>query len=225
MRILSVALLCIFAQASVDSKATQDASAAVWVNATTLHWNSHRPCATENTQCVKTAQQRLGEMAKQVGAKIVGAVELKDGHLALPGWQSSGQQCDNSTAMVAPGWRITKSGGFCMGGDVNKGFAVALVVPPEAVEGCPDLCVLMGHFPHPGHNVTGREEITRVCGAVMDRCMVGMGDWNAADPSPSWATLIGGKPALVAPRSNTCCYPFTVFSYDHTVTNIDRRSA
>merc|ERR1712216_468623 len=78
----------------------------------------------------------------------------------------------------------------------------------------------MGHFPHPGHNVTEREEITRVCGAVMDRCMIGMGDWNAADPSPSWATLIGGKPALVAPRSNTCCYPFTVFSYDHTVTNI-----
>jgi len=159
-------------------------------------------------------------MAKQVGAKIVGAVELKDGHLALPGWQSSGQQCDNSAVMVAPGWNISNSGGFCMGGDPNKGFAVALVTPPQLVRGCSKLCVFMGHVPHPGARVTGHDEIVKVCDGAEKQCMIAMSDWNVENISGRWKTLIGGKPSLVEPHDKTCCYPLFIYAFDHTATNI-----
>lgn len=191
-----------------------------YLSATTLHWNSHRPCATSRGDCVAAAQKRLGEMAGEVGASIVGAVELKDGYKALPNWQSSGQQCDNSVVMVAPGWSITNSGGHCMGGDGNKGFAVALVTPPEQVAGCSALCVAMGHVPHPGHQIDGHDEIASVCGGAEQNCMIMMADWNIDDVSSPWGTLVGGSPVLNEPQELTCCYNTWCCRYDHTVTNI-----
>lgn len=192
------------------------------VAVTTLHWNSHRPCATENATCISMAQRRLGEMAEEVGASIVGAVELKDAGTALPGWQSSGEQCDHSAVMVAPGWKITKSGGFCINNDTTKGFAVALVTPPEVIAGCPALCVIMAHVPHgDGVNLTGHDVIDNVCGAAATSCLIGMADWNALDISSRWKSLIGGSPSLVDPQVKpTCCHPLYILPFDHVATNI-----
>merc|ERR1712228_1034955 len=111
------------------------------------------------------AKQRLAALANEVGAKVVGTVELKNAPDALPGWQSTGVQCDNSAVMVAPGWSIANSGGHCMNGDSAKGFAVALVTPPEQVQGCSALCILMGHVPHgSGGGTSGHSKISSVCG-------------------------------------------------------------
>lgn len=191
------------------------------VAVTTLHWNSHRPCATDNADCVQRAQQRLAEMAAEVGASIVGAVEMKDSATAFEGWQSSGMQCDHSAVHVAPGWTVERSGGFCMNGDESKGFAVASVTPPSAIQGCPSLCVMMAHVPHgDGVNITGHEEVQRVCGDAASSCMIAMGDWNANDIGTRWESLIGGAPTLVEPHALTCCYPIGLLRYDHTATNI-----
>jgi len=189
------------------------------VDATTLHWNAHRPCATDQASCIGAAQSRLGAMAGEVGAQIVGAVELKDAIVALPGWQSTGMQCDNSAVMVAPGWAIVKSGGYCMNGDAAKGFAVALVTPPQQVAGCQSLCVMMGHVPHDGVS-SGGSKIAEVCGDARTSCMIGMGDWNTEDISSRWAALVGGAAALVEPHEKTCCYNKFVYAFDHTATNI-----
>merc|ERR1711976_55397 len=118
-------------------------------------------------------------MAHEVGAKIVGTVELKGGCDAMHGWACSGVQCDNSAVMVAPGWIIIKSGGACMNGHHSKGFAVALVKPAEHVPGCPNLCIAMGHVPHgSGSSTTGHSEIVRVCGDAHHKCAIMMADWN-----------------------------------------------
>lgn len=159
-------------------------------------------------------------MANEVGAAIVGAVELKDGYKALPGWQSSGQQCDNSVVMVAPGWSVANSGGHCMGGDKAKGFAVALVNPPEQVAGCSALCVLMGHVPHPGNPIDGHDVISSVCGGSEQQCMIAMADWNTDSVGSAWSTLVGGSPVLSEPHDKTCCYNSFSYAFDHTVTNI-----
>lgn len=194
------------------------------MDVTTLHWNIHRPCGTSDSGCIAAAKQRLGQMASEVGAKVVGAVELKDAVAALLGWQNTGMQCDNSAVMVAPGWSISKSGGFCMNGDSSKGFAVALVTPAEQVQGCPALCILMGHVPHGSGQVSGHSKIVEVCGdSVVKSCSIMMGDWNADDVSSRWNSLIGGSTTLVEPHEKTCCWhpdPEYRYKYDHTVTNI-----
>merc|ERR1712183_177661 len=94
------------------------------------------------------------------------------------------------------GWQISGSGGHCMGGDSNKGFAVAKVVPPEPVQGCPSLCVFMGHVPHPGATCDGHDEISQVCGGAEQQCMVAMADWNTADIWGRWQTLEGHQALL-----------------------------
>lgn len=198
---------------------TPTPSPAAEVDATTLHWNAHRPCATDQASCISAAQSRLGQMASEVGAQIVGAVELKDAVKALPGWQSTGMQCDNSAVMVAPGWSIIKSGGYCMNSNVYKGFAVALVTPPQEVAGCQHLCVMMGHVPHEGV-YSGGSEVEAVCGEVRASCMIGMGDWNADDISSRWGALVGGTTVLVEPHDKTCCYNSFANAFDHTATNI-----
>lgn len=193
------------------------------LDATTLHWNSHRDCATARQDCIRKAQQSLASMARQAGAKIVGAVEFANSFDALPNWDTTGQQCDYSAIMVAPGWRITRKGGHCMGGDSNKGFAVAKVTPPRSVRGCPSLCVFMGHVPHPGARLDGYSEIASVCGGAERQCMIAMGDWNRADYDvhKAWSTLFGGSPSLIQPkRDATCCYNKYSLPYDHTATNI-----
>lgn len=191
------------------------------VDVTTLHWNVHRPCGTDNSNCISLAQQRLGQIASEVGAKVVGVVELKNAVDALPGWQSTGMQCDNSAVMVAPGWSISKSGGYCMNQDSAKGFAVALVTPDEPVYGCPALCIIMGHVPHSsGSAISGHSEIASVCGDAVGSCSIMMGDWNAEDIGSRWNSLIGGSTTLVEPHDITCCYPDYKYRFDHTATNI-----
>lgn len=215
---------CVPSQFGTDSQFnTHVKGSAGTLAATTLHWNIHRPCGTDDGPCIAAAQKRLGEMAQEVGAQLVGAVELKNAVQALPGWQSSGMQCDNSAIMVAPGWSVRNSGGFCMNGDSAKGFAVALVQPPQPVQGCSSLCIFMGHVPHgSGTSITGHSEIANVCGGAVGACTIAMGDWNAEDISTRWRSLIGGSPALVEPHDKTCCLgsPGYIFAYDHTATNI-----
>lgn len=192
-----------------------------YLDATTLHWNSHRPCATDNPDCIARAQKSLGVLAHKVGAKIVGTVELHQASKALPGWQSTGEQWDWATIMVAKGWQISKSGGWAMGGDKAKGFAVAVVEPPEAVQSCPSLCVFMGHVPHPGSKLDGHDEIDRVCGGLKHGCMIAMADWNRDDIRGVWSTLMHDSPQLVEPHDKTCCYNDGFSNrFDHTSTNI-----
>jgi len=209
---------------SIDFKGliTNLAHAEGTVDATTLHWNSHRPCATDGGACSAKARSSLASMARQVGAKIVGAVEMRDAIRALPGWQNTGMQCDNSAIMVAPGWTVEKRGGFCMNGNSAKGFAVALVRPPTAVRGCAKLCVLMGHVPHEGVR-SGGSEVSKVCGGYRTACGIGMGDWNSNSPGRRFNALFGTYPKLTAPTHElTCCYraPSFKYAFDHTVTNI-----
>lgn len=156
----------------------------------------------------------------QVGAKIVGTVELHHAAKALPNWQTTGEQIDWATIMVADGWRISKSGGWAMGGDRAKGFAVALVEPPKPVRQCSSLCVFMGHVPHPGNKIDGHDEIHRVCGSYKHGCAIAMADWNRADISDPWEILMHDKPTLVEPQDKTCCYSSFEARYDHTSTNI-----
>jgi len=192
-----------------------------YFDATTLHWNSHRPCATQDPACIAKARQSLAHMVREVGAKIVGTVELHHAAKALPGWQSTGEQWDWATVMVAEGWQISKSGGWAMGGDKAKGFAVAVVEPPERVQSCPSLCVFMGHIPHPGQKLDGHYEIDRVCGALKHGCMIAMADWNRGDISDVWKTLMHDAPTLVEPHDKTCCYNDGFHNrFDHTSTNI-----
>lgn len=192
-----------------------------YLDATTLHWNSHRPCATDQSSCISQAQQSLGRLVQKAGAKIVGTVELHDAYKALPGWQTTGEQWDWATIMVAKGWHISKSGGWAMGGDKAKGFAVALVVPPQQVKGCSQLCVFMGHVPHPGNKVDGHDEIDKICGGLKHGCMIAMGDWNRADIRDVWKVLMHDAPKLVEPEDKTCCYNDGFSNrYDHTSTNI-----
>lgn len=107
-----------------------------------------------------------------------------------------------------------------MGGDNVKGFAVALVHPPQEVAGCPALCVAMGHVPHPGHAIDGHGEIASVCGGAEQNCMIMMADWNTDDVSGPWGTLVGGSPVLSEPHEVTCCLGGWCCVFDHTVTNI-----
>ena len=167
-------------------------------------------------------------MAPEAKASIVGAVELKDAHTNLPKWETSGEYCDHSAILVAPGWSIVRKGGGCF--MKNKGFAVALVQPPQpqAVQNCPNLCVVMGHFPHPGDGSRWKREkrndIQNVCGEQMFKnCLIAMGDWNQAeeDVAKTWEKFVGGKPTLVEPRkTKTCCFPHATLRYDYTATNI-----
>merc|ERR1719210_2154381 len=192
-----------------------------YLDATTLHWNSHRPCATDDSPCIAQAQRSLGRLAQKAGAKIVGTVELYHAYKALPGWQTTGEQVDWATIMVAKGWRISKSGGWAKGGDKAKGFAVGLVVPPQKVKGCSQLCVFMGHVPHPGSTVDGHAEIDKICGGLKHGCMIAMGDWNRADIRDVWKVLMHDAPKLVEPEDKTCCYNDGFSNrYDHTSTNI-----
>lgn len=193
------------------------------VDATSLHWNAHRPCATSEPPCVALAQERLGAMAHEVGAMIVGAVELADSIKALPGWDNTGMQCDHSAVMVnsPAGWHIEKSGGGCMNGDDVKGFAVALVVPPQAVQGCSKLCVFMGHVPHGGVQ-SGAGEIENVCGSYYrSSCAIAMADWNSPTPQHRFEELFGDYPTFWEPKHDlTCCYHTFEFAFDHCVSNI-----
>merc|ERR1712072_1070643 len=110
-----------------------------------------------------------------------------------------------------------------MGGDNSKGFAVALVTPPQQVAGCDALCVAMGHAPHPPvskKNIDGNDGIARVCGGAEQNCMIMMADWNRDDVSESRGILVGGTPLLNESREMTCCYPDFSFVYDHTATNV-----
>jgi len=188
---------------------------------TTLHWNIHRPCGTDNSACIAKAKERVAALANEVGAKIVGTVELKDACDALPGWSCSGVQCDNSAVMVAPGWNIINSGGHCMNGDKAKGFAVALVQPAEQVPGCSNLCIVMGHVPHgSGGGTDGHDEIASVCGDAQGSCSIMMADWNTDNVDSTWGSLFGGSPTVVDPQDITCCYPDYSYKFDHTATNI-----
>jgi len=141
---------------------------------------------------------------------------------ALPGWSSTGAQCDDSAVMVAPGWNITRSGGHCMNDKGSKGFAVALVSPPVPVKGCPGLCILMGHLPGDMKNDTSSHDtVSGVCGGAEAKCMIAIGDWNKEDIAEHWNTLVGGSTTLVEPDERTCCHPVTGFKFDHTATNIE----
>lgn len=188
---------------------------------TTLHWNIHRPCGTSNGACIAKAKQRVAAMAHEVGAKIVGTVELHGACSALPGWACSGTQCDSAAVMVAPGWKILKSGGACMNGHQSKGFAVALVQPAVQVNGCSNLCIVMGHVPHgSGSGTTGHDQISNVCGNAHHSCAIMMADWNVENIDSTWGALFHDKPTLMDPHEQTCCYPHVGVAYDHTGTNI-----
>jgi len=186
------------------------------LDVTTFHWNIHRPCGISGGSCEAAANGAMSSMVGEVGAHLVGAVEL--GNAGIGGFASSGIQCDHISVLAGGGWHIVKSGGACMEGNV-KGLAVALMTPPSAVRGCPEICVFAVHVPHDGGGLA-RNAISSVCGNAAQHCAIGMGDWNNPNIYGIWSGLVGGSPVLVHPNEKTCCYNNFAFAYDHTATNI-----
>jgi len=219
------------------------APSAVSVPLQTFFWNVHWECSLAANGAKGTCKHRIGrrftELAREAGAEIVASVELSDGnsrpsslpYFGLAGWTQVdgpckyGHQGDAAALAFAPSWRVEKSGGGCLRTDSDtRAYAVARVVPPKPVMGCPRLCVVAIHAPHTFIN-NGKSTVQRVCGEAASRCAVAMGDWNvpARHVDRLWSQLIGGTPPhIVKPDVRTCCWPeshhYGVF--DHLATNI-----
>lgn len=213
------------------------------VPVSTLFWNVHWECSVAargaSHSCKRRIGQRFVELAKAAEAEVVASVELSDGmskpasliYFGLNGWTQVDGPCakgsggDSAALAFAPSWRVEASGGGCLRYDWDtRAFAVARVVPPSPVEGCPSLCFVAIHAPHTSIH-KGKEEVSRVCGDSAHHCAVAMGDWNTPvyGVGNLWSSLIGGdKPHLSFPDERTCCWPeshhYGVF--DHVATNV-----
>jgi hypothetical protein len=209
----------------------------------TFFWNVHWECSLSARGAKATCKHRIGrrfaQLALEAKAEVVASVELSDGNskpaslssFGLPGWTQVDGLCkhgnggDAAALAFAPTWRVEKSGGGCLRTDYDtRAFAVARVVPPQPVQGCPRLCIIAIHAPHSYIN-KGKATVQRVCGEAASRCGVAMGDWNvpARNVGRLWSQLIGGRvPGAAVPDVRTCCFPeshhYGVF--DHLATNI-----
>lgn len=209
----------------------------------TFFWNVHWECSLSangaSRACKQQIGQRFAQLATQSGAQIVASIELSNGmsqpaslvDYGLYGWTqvngpcSRGSNGDAAALAFAPGWKVLTSGGGCLRSDYDtRAFAVANVVPPTPVQGCPSLCVVGIHAPHSSINA-GKDIVQTVCGSAVNQCALAMGDWNvpAYGVSGLWSSLIGGNaPTLTLPDERTCCFPesrhYGVF--DHFATNI-----
>lgn len=193
--------------------------------------------------CKHRIGRRFAQLALEAKAQVVASVELSDSNsrpsslpsFGLRGWTQVDGPCkhgrggDAAALAFAPMWRVEKSGGGCLRTDGDtRAFAVARVVPPQSIRGCPRLCVIAIHAPHTYIN-NGKATVQRVCGEAASRCAIAMGDWNvpARYVSRLWAQLIGGGVPLTArPDVRTCCYPESHHSgiFDHLATNIQGAS-
>jgi len=213
------------------------------VHLSTFFWNVHWECSMAargaSHSCKRNIGRRFAELARESRAEIVAAIELSDTSsqpaslvdFGLSGWTqvngpcASGDGGDAAALAFAPEWVVQSSGGGCLRHDWDtRAFAVARVVPPRAVEGCPSLCVVAIHAPH--QSITrGHDVVKSVCGDAAERCAVAMGDWNVpGNGVPAlWEALIGGqRPGSPEPDQRSCCWPesshYGVF--DHLATNI-----
>merc|ERR1712061_575629 len=93
---------------------------------------------------------------------------------------------DAAALAFAPGWVVEKSYGGCLRKDSDtRAFAVARVVPPRPVSGCPNLCFVGLHAPHSWID-HGKDMVQGVCGDAVERCVIAMGDWNVPAPAVGW---------------------------------------
>jgi len=221
------------------------AKAEAVVPVSAFFWNVHWECSMGARGASKTCKHEIGsrfrELAAAAGAEIVASVELEDSphkpasfaQFGFHRWTQVDGPCrrgwnngDAAALAFAPGWRVQKSSGGCLRKDYDiRAFAVALVVPPKPVKGCPRLCVVAIHAPHQAID-DGKDTVQDVCGAAVERCTIAMGDWNvpAEQVGRLWEQAIGGStPQEAHPNERTCCYPeshhYGVF--DHIATNID----
>jgi len=209
----------------------------------TFFWNVHWECSMAargaSHSCKRNIGRRFAELAKQSRAGVVASVELSDtssqpaslAGFGLEGWTqvngpcASGDGGDAAALAFAPDWVVQSSGGGCLRHDWDtRAFAVARVVPPRAVEGCPSLCVVAIHAPH-SQITRGHDVVKSVCGESRDRCAVAMGDWNVPGRGVAalWEALIGGShPGQPQPDRRSCCWPETHHYgvFDHLATNI-----
>jgi len=209
----------------------------------TFFWNVHWECSLgangANRACKQRIGQRFVELARASEAQVVASIELEDDmthpssliNFGLWGWTQVNGPCawgdhgDVAALAFAPGWEVQNSGGGCLRNDWDtRAFAVALVRPPVAVQGCPSLCFVAIHAPHTWIN-HGRDIVRGVCGGAVERCAVAMGDWNtpAGGVAGLWDALVGGEhPGWPTPDQRTCCFPesshYGVF--DHMATNV-----
>jgi len=236
------------AAAMALSQASSGGSASV----PTFVWNVHWQCSLAKQGASEACKERMAgrfvQLAKHSGAQIAAAIELSHGWsnpmslsaAGLSGWSQVDGSCshdlfgkphgDAAALAFAPGWKVQKGGGGCLRHDMDtRAFAVARVVPPMPVEGCPSLCVVTLHAPH--QPITrGKGLVKSVCGAARLRCTVAMGDWNAPAEKVGflWSQFIGGAPPnLATPNAKTCCFPEALHQrapwggvYDHVATNI-----
>jgi len=217
-----------------------------------LSWNVHWQCGSDHIpDCRARAIQRFVALAAQHHASMVVSIELEANDTTpidlpshgLTGWvqyngscpgPSSTQSGDVAAVSLAPGFRILRAGGGCMGGADARAFAVALVMPPTEVHGCPDgVCLIGLHAPHGAISRAASDQVAAVCGTVRQGCTIASGDWNAPVSSliPLWRTVPQLWQQLVntsspithaVPDVNTCCYPETKYRGhdDHVVTDI-----
>jgi hypothetical protein len=209
----------------------------------TFFWNVHWECSMAargaSDACKHRVGRRFASLAHAAGAEVVASIELSDGSskpaslpgFGLKGWTQVDGPCahgfrgDSAALAFAPGWQVQKSGGGCLRHDSDtRAFAVARVVPPKPVKGCPTLCVVAIHAPH-ASITKGKETVWKVCGSSAQGCAVAMGDWNVAAERVGslWSKIIGGAlPPVALPNERTCCFPeshhYGVF--DHIATNI-----
>lgn len=232
-------LLCLCAPPSTPAAAPPPASLPL----RTFFWNVHWECSLAAHGAKGTCKRRIGrrfaELARAAQADVVASVELSEGSsrpsslvgFGLAGWTqvdgpcAHGSRGDAAALAFSPRWRVEGSDGGCLRTDSDtRAFAVARVVPPRPVRGCPRLCIVALHAPH-SSITAGHDKVRRVCGDAVEQCVVAMGDWNvpARHVHRLWSQLIGGKaPHAVGPDVRTCCYPesqhYGVF--DHLATNI-----
>jgi len=206
-------------------------------------WNVHWECSLAargaSHNCKRKIGHRFVELAHASKAEVVASVELSDtasrpaslSAFGLRGWTQVNGPCkrghggDAAALAFAPGWVVEKSDGGCLRKDYDtRAFAVALVVPPKPVSGCPKLCVVAIHAPHTRID-HGKEMVRQVCHDAVEQCTIAMGDWNvpARGVGNLWSQLIGGKiPKTAKPDTRTCCWPeshhYGVF--DHLASNI-----
>jgi len=206
-------------------------------------WNVHWECSLAargaSHHCKNKCGHRFAELAQASKAEIVASVELSDTNdrpaslpaFGLSGWTQVDGPCkhgyrgDAAALAFAPGWVVEKSDGGCLRKDSDtRAFAVARVVPPKPVSGCPKLCVVAIHAPHSSID-HGKEMVQQVCRDAVEQCTIAMGDWNvpARHVGRLWSQLIGGKiPKTAKPDKRTCCFPeshhYGVF--DHLASNI-----
>jgi len=202
-------------------------------------WNVHWQCSVaargSSQSCRERAAQRFRQLAGEAGAAVVASVELSYGMSQpmplMPGWAQANGPCprgdggDSVALAFAQGWQVEATGGGCLRQDWGtRAFAVARVVPPAPVKGCPKLCFVAIHAPHSWINA-GHDIVSGVCGDAVQHCAVAMGDWNVNDGQvpTRWLELVGGNaPGVIVPNERTCCWPEWQHYgwYDHIATNI-----